>query len=158
MTVAKAFIMVQKFLPHGPNKSKMAYEIYRHKDSTEEAFKAISEPYARVMNEDKVLCMGQQSNLDRGVFTNGLLHPRWEKAPIFFQSAVREAVTEHYEMEKRAGREIWPARQKAKGAGADVSAKDEDSAGDSCVVGECLLLYGVWKSEYGVRMSLESST
>ncbi|KAK3197418.1 hypothetical protein GRF29_216g130313 [Pseudopithomyces chartarum] len=125
MTVAKAFIMVQKFLPQGPNQSKMAYEIYRHKNSTEEAFKAISEPYNRVMHEDKVLCMGQQMNLDRGVFTNGFLHPKWEKAPIFFQSAVREAVTEHYEREKREGREVWPAKQKVKGPGADISAKDE---------------------------------
>ncbi|KAJ4360853.1 uncharacterized protein N0V89_001420 [Didymosphaeria variabile] len=89
MTVARAFIMIQKFMPNGPNQSKMAYEIYRHKNADEESFKAISEPYARVMNEDKVLCMGQQSNLDRNVFTNGLLHPKWEKAPIFFQAAVR---------------------------------------------------------------------
>lgn len=77
------------------------------------------------MHEDKVLCMGQQMNLDRGVFTNGFLHPKWEKAPIFFQSAVREAVTEHYEREKRDGREVWPAKQKVKGPGADISAKDE---------------------------------
>jgi len=104
--------MVQKFLPTSPNSSKMHYEIYRNKNATDEQFAAISEPYARVMAEDKLLCIGQQRNLDRGVFVSGLLHPVYEKAPLFFQSKVREAVREHWEREKRDGKEVWPARQK----------------------------------------------
>ena len=90
----------------------MHYEIYRNKHSGEEDFKLISEMYARVMAEDKVLCDNAQKNLNAGVFVNGQLHPKYEKAPLFFQAVNREVVVEHYKREKAEGREIWPARQK----------------------------------------------
>lgn len=116
--------MIQKFLPKGPNSSTMAYEIYRNKNSSETDFHLISDMYARVMSEDKVLCNNAQKNLDRGVFVNGQLHPKYEKAPLFFQSSVRDAITEHFEQEKAEGREIWPARQRLT-CDAQVSEKDE---------------------------------
>ncbi|KAJ9658480.1 hypothetical protein H2201_007799 [Coniosporium apollinis] len=132
MTVSAHFIMVQKFLPRGPNNSTMAYEIYRNRNSSDADFRLISEMYARVMAEDKVLCDNAQKNLDRGVFVNGQLHPKYEKAPLFFQSTVREVITEHYNREKVEGREIWPARQKLPGD-AQVSEMDEEiCAGISC--------------------------
>lgn len=117
--------MVQKFLPKSPNKSTMAYEIYRNRNSSDADFKRISEMYARVMGEDKVLCDNAQKNLDRGVFVNGQLHPKFEKAPLFFQNTVREVITEHFNREKAEGRQIWPARQKLPGE-AKVSERDEN--------------------------------
>ncbi|KAF7590291.1 hypothetical protein BBP40_003028 [Aspergillus hancockii] len=132
MTVSAHFIMVQKFLPKGPNSSTMAYEIYRNRNSSDADFKLISEMYARVMGEDKVLCDNAQKNLDRGVFVNGQLHPKYEKAPLFFQNTVRQVITEHFDREKAEGREIWPARQKLPGD-AVVSEKDEEiCAGIAC--------------------------
>lgn len=104
------FMMIQKFLPDGPTRSSMSYEVYRNKHSSEDDFKLISKTYARVMAEDKVLCDRAQKNLNTGVFVNGLLHPRWEKGPLYFQNTVREVITEHYKREKAAGYEIWPAR------------------------------------------------
>jgi hypothetical protein len=94
--------MVQKFLPSGPLKSTMNYEIYRNKHSSEEDFHLISSMYARVMAEDKVLCDQAQKNLNVGVFVNGQLHPKYEKAPLFFQETVRE---------QAEGKQIWPARR-----------------------------------------------
>lgn len=117
--------MIQKFLPSGPKTSQMAYEIYRNRNSSDAEFKLISEMYARVMGEDKVLCNNAQKNLERGVFTNGELHPKYEKAPLFFQSTVREVITEHFEREKAAGEQIWPAKPKVS-CNADVSEKDEE--------------------------------
>lgn len=117
--------MIQKFLPSGPRSCKMDYEIYRNKNSSDEDFKLISEMYARVMAEDKVLCDNAQKNLDRGVFINGQMHPKFEKAPLFFQNTVREVITEHFEQEKAEGREIWPARQTLPGD-AKISEKDEE--------------------------------
>ncbi|KAI0155595.1 Rieske [2Fe-2S] iron-sulfur domain-containing protein [Pestalotiopsis sp. NC0098] len=111
MSVSPHFIMVQKFLPSGPHKSTMHYEIYKNRNSSREDFELISKMYAKVMGEDKVLCDNAQKNLNAGVFVNGLLHPKFEKAPVFFQSTAREVITEHYRREKDAGREIWPARQ-----------------------------------------------
>lgn len=117
--------MVQKFLPHGPGSSKMAYEIYRNRHSSESDFKLISDMYARVMGEDKVLCINAQRNLERGVFTSGQLHPKFEKAPLFFQSTVRDVITEHFERERNAGGEIWPAKHRLTTKDVEKSDKDE---------------------------------
>lgn len=117
--------MIQKFLPSGPKKSSMHYEVYRNKHSSDEDFKLISNMYARVMSEDKVLCANAQKNLDTGVFINGQLHPKYEKAPLFFQNTVREVVTEHYRHEKAEGCEIWPAKQKLPD-NATVSHEDDE--------------------------------
>jgi len=103
--------MIQKFMPSSPTTSKMSYEIYRNKSSSDAEFHLIADMYERVMREDKVLCDAAQKNLDRSVFVNGQLHPKYEKAPLFFQQTVRQVVTEHYEREKREGREVWPAKQ-----------------------------------------------
>jgi hypothetical protein len=104
-------MMIQKFLPSGSKKSAMHYEVFRNKHSSTEDFELISKMYARVMAEDKVLCNNAQKNINTGVYVTGQLHPKHEKAPIFIQGLIREAVTEHYKKEKEAGREIWPARQ-----------------------------------------------
>jgi len=103
--------MVQKFLPSGPLKSTMNYEIYRNKHSSSEDFDLISSMYARVMAEDKVLCEQAQKNLNIGVFVNGQLHPKYEKAPLFFQQTVREIVTAHWKREQAEGKQIWPAKR-----------------------------------------------
>lgn len=109
MTVGKHFLMVQKFLPRSANASTSHYEIFRAKTSSEEEFHRIADMYERVMREDKVLCTNAQRNLERGVFSAGLLHPRYEKAPIFFQGSCREVVGGHAERERREGRVVHPA-------------------------------------------------
>ncbi|KAJ5161978.1 hypothetical protein N7492_007370 [Penicillium capsulatum] len=125
MVVSPHFIMVQKFLPSSADNSKMAYEVYRNRNSSDEDFRLISDMYARVMREDKVLCNNAQRNLDRNVFTSGELHPKYEKAPLFFQSTVRDVITEHFEREKSNGGEIWPARPKVTYK-TEISDKDEE--------------------------------
>lgn len=88
----------------------MRYEVYRHKDATDEAFNLISDMYKRIMSEDKYLCVHSQKNLNAGVFVNGQLHPEMERGPLHFQKTVREVVTEHYAKEEAAGHQIWPAK------------------------------------------------
>jgi len=145
-------MMIQKFLPVSASQTKVHYEVYRNKNSSEKDFRTIADTYARVMKEDKALCDRAQANLNAGVFINGELHPRWEKGqfspilrsffhlaatrkfeatnrfqsigPLHFQSQVREAITEHFQLEKSEGREIWPARpQMSKDA---VSKSDQE--------------------------------
>ncbi|KAH7065966.1 Rieske [2Fe-2S] iron-sulfur domain-containing protein [Paraphoma chrysanthemicola] len=111
MSVSRHFIMIQKFLPTSPTTSTMSYEIYRNRASTDAEFHLIADMYERVMREDKVLCDAAQRNLDRGVFVNGQLHPKYEKAPLFFQDTVRKVVGEWWEREKAEGKEIWPAKR-----------------------------------------------
>nr|OQO23825.1 hypothetical protein B0A51_08147 [Rachicladosporium sp. CCFEE 5018] len=133
MNVTPHFMMLQKFLPSSATESRMSYEIYRNKKSSEHDFKLISEMYARVMAEDKDLCAGQQKNLDAGVYEAGELHPRWEKGPLYVQSQVREAVTEHFELERKAGKQIWPAKHTSVaeiGGEEDICAALENCAED----------------------------
>ncbi|KAF2156369.1 putative Rieske 2Fe-2S family protein [Myriangium duriaei CBS 260.36] len=111
MVVSPHWMMVQKFFPNGPNSSSMHYEIFRNKNSSDEDFQLIAQMYKRVMEEDKVLCNNAQKNLNAGVFVSGEMHPRMEKAPLFFQKTARDVVYEHHKREKEAGKEIWPAKQ-----------------------------------------------
>ena len=89
----------------------MHYQIFRNKDSTEEQFRLIADLYNKVVGEDKVLCELAQRNLNAEIFVNGEMHPRLEKGPLYFQKVNRTVIREHFDREKAAGREIWPARQ-----------------------------------------------
>lgn len=111
----------------------MRYEVYRNKHSSDEDFKVIDDMYKRIMAEDKYLCANAQKNLNTGVFVNGEMHPEMERGPLYFQKTVREVVKEHYEKERVAGHEIWPARQRIPKT-ASVSKQDADfcSAVDCC--------------------------
>jgi phenylpropionate dioxygenase-like ring-hydroxylating dioxygenase large terminal subunit len=121
MSVSKHFIMIQHFLPTSPISSTMSYQIFRNitPSSSDADFHAIADMYERVMREDKVLCIAAQKNLETGVFVSGMLHPKFEKAPVFFQKSVRECVVEWAEREKRVGREIWSVERDGGGERGD---------------------------------------
>ncbi|KAG8624662.1 hypothetical protein KVT40_007729 [Elsinoe batatas] len=125
MSVSPHFMMIQKFLPESSTSTNITYEIYKNRNSSEEDFRLIADMYARVMGEDKVLCNAAQKNLNAGVFVNGQMHPKLEKAPLFFQNTVRTVITEHFKKEKATGKEIWPARQVIP-QGAEVSLEDQE--------------------------------
>ena len=111
----------------------MRYEVYRNKHSSDADFKVIDDMYKRIMSEDKYLCAHAQRNLNAGVFINGEMHPEMERGPLYFQKTVREVVREHYNKEREAGREIWPAQQRIPET-AGVSQRDAEfcSAVDCC--------------------------
>lgn len=127
-------MMIQKFLPAGAKKSSMHYEVYRNKHSSQEDFDVISKTYAKVMGEDKVLCNNAQKNINTGVYVTGQLHPKHEKAPIFIQGLIREAVNEHFKRERMEGREIWPAQQQLPENATTTMADVEICQGISCGV------------------------
>jgi hypothetical protein len=89
----------------------MEYEVYRHKDATDKDFKAIDEMFKRILSEDKWLCNNAQKNLSAGVFVNGEMHPHMEEGPLYFQSRVRQLLTQHRKLEQATKREIRPAQQ-----------------------------------------------
>ncbi|KAE8419172.1 hypothetical protein BDV36DRAFT_308086 [Aspergillus pseudocaelatus] len=110
MTVTPHFFFMQRFVPTSPTNCEMRYEVYRNKNSSEEDFQLINGMYKRIMAEDKYLCTEAQKNIGRGVFVSGLLHPRMEKGPLYFQGVVRDLLYEHFDREKDAGKQIWPAQ------------------------------------------------
>ncbi|TIC91706.1 putative dioxygenase subunit alpha YeaW [Colletotrichum higginsianum] len=133
MNVSPHFFFIQRFVPSGPQKSSMRYEVYRNKNSGDEDFNVISDMYKRIMSEDKYLCANAQKNINAGVFVNGELHPDLEKGPLFFQKTVREVITEHWRKEQQAGAEIWPAQQQVpKAAAASQSDAQLCSAVECC--------------------------
>ncbi|KAJ5581236.1 hypothetical protein N7450_007537 [Penicillium hetheringtonii] len=111
--ISPNFFFMQRFTPTSPTKCVMRYEVYRHKDATDEAFNLISDMYKRIMSEDKYLCIHTQKNLNTGVFVNGLLHPEMELGPLHFQKTVRDVVMEHRRKEEAVGHDIWPAADRA---------------------------------------------
>ena len=123
--------MLQRFLPQSPRKTKMHYQIFRNKKSTQELFDKVNILYKQVMSEDKALAAGVQRNMDRRLFVNGQMHPRVESGALHQQAKMREAVKEHAADEQAAGRQIWPA---AHVQTTDVVTKDDEDfcAGLSC--------------------------
>ncbi|KAF7185177.1 Carnitine monooxygenase oxygenase subunit [Pseudocercospora fuligena] len=128
------YIMLQRFLPQSARKTKMHYQIFRNKNADQEKFDLIDKMYVKVMEEDKGLACGVQKNMDRGLFVNGQCHPRVESAALHMQARTREIVKQHAELEKTAGRQIWPA-QHVKSF--DAATKDDEDfcAGLACAPG-----------------------
>ena len=99
---------MQRFVPHGPVSSTMRYEVYRHKDASQDEFVTISDMYKRVMSEDKALCEAAQKNINAGVFVNGEMHPVKEQGPLFFQGRCRDIVTAYHKREQLAAKKTQP--------------------------------------------------
>ncbi|CAH0022427.1 unnamed protein product [Clonostachys rhizophaga] len=123
MTVTPHFFYMMRCVPTSYTHCSMEYEVYRHKNASDEDFKTIDEMFKRILNEDKWLCNNAQKNLNAGVFVNGEMHPRMEQGPLYFQSRVRQVLNDHRKLEQAAGQEIWAARQAAPG-GSDHTAED----------------------------------
>jgi hypothetical protein len=120
-------MMIQRFMPLGPTTSSMHYQIFRNKNSSEEDFHNIADLYARVVSEDKDLCIGAQKNLNAGIFVSGELHPRLEHGPLSFQESHRQAIHEHAKLEREAGKQIWPARQQLPSDHASEANKEDEA-------------------------------
>lgn len=91
----------------------MEYEVFRHKDATDEEFDEVDKFFKQVEHEDKGLCNAAQRNLNADVYVAGDLNSFNEKGVIYFQKLVKEAVVQHRREEQRIGHEIWPARKTA---------------------------------------------
>ena len=59
--------------------SRIEYEVFRHKNATDESFAEINAFYVQVLEEDKQLVNAAQENLSAGVYTSGELHPEREQ-------------------------------------------------------------------------------
>lgn len=89
----------------------MQYEVYRHKDATDEEFEVVDEFFKQVESEDKGLCNAAQKNLNAGTYVSGNLHSSNEKGVLYFQKRVKETVMEHRAQEQKVGGEIWSTRR-----------------------------------------------
>ncbi|TID12935.1 ISP domain-containing protein [Venturia nashicola] len=127
ISVNNHFMVVQRMLPLTATTSKIEFEVYRHRDATDEQFENMKLFYSTIMEEDKHLCDASQRNLNSGVYINGELHPDKEKGPLHFQRLVRDDVMGHRKLEVEQGRkEIWPAVPKLSGEMASDRLTEEE--------------------------------
>lgn len=109
-TISTKFVAIQKTFPREPTKTTRHLELYRHKHCSDEDWSTISDAYAGAV----------QANDPNGA------------PPLFFQSAVRDAVTEHYKQEKATGKEVWPSRPVTAGVKDQADDNEEMCAGLAC--------------------------
>ena len=101
------FFYIMRCIATSAGKTKMEYEVYRHKTASDGDFKDICDSFQQILKEDKELCNAAQENLNGGIFQSGELHPRVEKGPLYFQSLTKKLVMHHRNEEETLGREIW---------------------------------------------------
>ncbi|KAJ5129050.1 hypothetical protein N7448_002763 [Penicillium atrosanguineum] len=107
MTVSPHFFFMQRFVPTSPTHCVTRYEVYRNKNSSDTEFELINQVYKRVMSEDRDLCAENQKALK----PHGELPANMEQGSLYFQSVVRDLLTEYRAREVAAGKEVWPSRQ-----------------------------------------------
>lgn len=115
---------LMRCVPTSVNTCSMEYEVYRHKNASDEDFNNIDQIYKRILAEDKWLCNLTQKNLDSGVYVNGQLHSDYESGPLYLQGLVKEAVLKHRAEEVKQKKDIWPATPSL--SGLQGSTEDDD--------------------------------
>ncbi|KAJ9640614.1 hypothetical protein H2204_003243 [Knufia peltigerae] len=81
-----------------PGLSRMEFDYYN--EVTGEKFKEYYKFVRQVANEDFDLCELAQTNLEKGVYTEGCLNPERENGVSYYQQIVYDMVMDQYEKEK----------------------------------------------------------
>ncbi|KAJ4356857.1 uncharacterized protein N0V89_004894 [Didymosphaeria variabile] len=105
------YFYLMRVVPTTSVSVSMQYEVYRHKNATDEAFNDIDNFFKQIEGEDKFLCTNAQKNLIAGGYVSGPLHPHNEKGVLHFQSLVKDILTDHRALERKSGVDIAPARR-----------------------------------------------
>ncbi|KAI9030450.1 putative phenylpropionate dioxygenase [Hyaloraphidium curvatum] len=109
INIYSASISIQRLIPLSAVRTRMDISFYRRHGVTDAEVDAYVE-FAKVVDrEDFDLVAGAQTNLNRGVYGSGLLHPSREAGVIYYQGEIRRMMEAHARAEKAEGREIWPA-------------------------------------------------
>ncbi|KAJ6104805.1 hypothetical protein N7523_011125 [Penicillium sp. IBT 18751x] len=107
MTVSPHCFFMQRFVPISPTHCVTRYEVYRNKNSSDAEFELLNQIYKRILSEIKDLCVETQKTLR----FHSALPQSMEKGSFFFQSVVRDLLTDYRLREEAAGKEVWPSRQ-----------------------------------------------
>ncbi|KAJ3337232.1 hypothetical protein HDU93_001422 [Gonapodya sp. JEL0774] len=99
-------ISTQRANPISATKTRMEVDIYRHKDESVAAIEDYIKFMKQVDQEDYDLINAAQQNLEKSVYSTGILHPERESGVIFYQNWVRTRCAEHVEAEQRTGSRI----------------------------------------------------
>jgi hypothetical protein len=107
------FMHLMRTIPTNATTTRQEYDVYRLNTphATPEAHQRMIDFYQKVTQEDIDLCNAVQTNLGRGVYASGPLHPFHEEGVLVFQGMVKGILSSHVEKEEKAGKQIWPAER-----------------------------------------------
>ncbi|KAM0554746.1 hypothetical protein ACHAPJ_006818 [Fusarium lateritium] len=111
VTMTTRYFYLMRVVPTSATTTSMQYEVFRHKDATDEEFDEVDNFFKQVESEDKSLCNAAQKNLNAGVYVAGDLNSFNEKGVLYFQKLLKEAVVQHRQDEQKHGKENWPAKR-----------------------------------------------
>ncbi|GAA5913248.1 hypothetical protein JCM6882_000042 [Rhodosporidiobolus microsporus] len=105
-TITPFYFYTMRICPTGPRTCNVEYDVFRHKDCTDEVFDESHKFFVQVETEDKDLCANTQRGLEMGSYNSGPLHPQREAGVVYFQKCHLETLRKHFEKEQEAGHEI----------------------------------------------------
>lgn len=86
-----------------PGVTRMEFDYYHEQDGDSDAFAEYFRFVRRVALEDYELCEAAQANLERGIYSQGVLNPEKESGVIHYQGLVRQRVVEVFEEDRKIG-------------------------------------------------------
>ncbi|KAI5116936.1 hypothetical protein M0805_001494 [Coniferiporia weirii] len=143
VTVTDPMWYTMRTVPISATKTRMEYDVYRHKSVPYEELREFMKFYEQVEQEDYDLCVLTQKGLNAGVYSQGMLHPDRENGVNYYQERTVEFCETHLAAEAAAGREIHPARP----ASQQDSADTEGNSGPTCAASKICSQMG---AEHGV--------
>ncbi|GAA5827478.1 hypothetical protein JCM11251_003829 [Rhodosporidiobolus azoricus] len=105
-TITPFYFYTMRICPTGPRTCNIEYDVFRHRDCTDEIYNENHKFFVQVETEDKMLCMNTQRGLEMGTYNSGPLHPTREQGVVYFQKCHLETLRAHFEKEQAAGHEI----------------------------------------------------
>lgn len=129
---------LMRSIPTSPTTTRQEYDVYRLNTphATPEAHQRMTDFYRNVVNEDFELCEQVQTNLERGIFERGPLHPFHEEGVMAFQRMLVRVLREQVKLEEEAGRELWAAKPGGQRYGTSEDQQNSRSLCDSMLVCE----------------------
>lgn len=81
-TITPLYFYNMRIQPNGPRSCSVHYDVYRHKDCTDDVFDETHKFFVQVETEDKMLCANTQKSLERGNYNSGPLHRASSSSPF----------------------------------------------------------------------------
>ncbi|KAM0433754.1 hypothetical protein ACHAQK_008976 [Fusarium lateritium] len=100
LSISPHFFFLLRCVPTSATKSMLQYEVYRHKNASQDDFQKVDEILQQIASENEAPA---EKNLRSGVLV--------DQTPLQFQNQVYQLVEHHRKLEGVAGREIRPAQQ-----------------------------------------------
>ncbi|KAF5013116.1 hypothetical protein FDECE_836 [Fusarium decemcellulare] len=103
LTISPHFFFMMRCNPVSSTESTMEFEVFRHKDASDEQFQKIDDIFNQTLEEDKSL-----PNPAEKTFNSSVLG---DDSPLFFQNQVHQLLEQHRQLEDVRGKEVRPAQQ-----------------------------------------------